>query len=72
MNKNVKKCKAEGCSQWVAEGHDSDFCARHQSRIDPISALYVDKSPEELEADERAIQYFAYLLHHRTTKELLS
>ena len=72
MGKKInKKCKAPGCNQWVACGGGSDFCPDHQGKLDPISALYVDKSPAELEADERIIEFFSYLLHNKTVEELM-
>ncbi len=40
------------------------------NKIDPISALYVDKTPEDLKADERIVEFFVYLLDERTLEEL--
>lgn len=72
MGKKIHKCKAPGCGKWVVQEAESDFCIDHQCALDPLSALYVDKSPEELEADTRAVNFFSYLLQNRTVEELLS
>ncbi len=40
-------------------------------KTDPISALYVDKTPEELEADERIVEFFVYILERKSLQELL-
>ncbi len=71
MEKKLNKCKAAGCSKWVSQGLDSEFCDEHRSQLDPISALYVDKTPEQLEADERIIQFFCYLLQNKSLQELM-
>ena len=72
MGKNTnKKCKAPGCNKWVPCGGNSDYCADHQGKLDPITALYVDKTPEQLEADERVIEFFSYLLRNKTLEELM-
>lgn len=42
-----------------------------KTKPDPVSALYIDKSPEQLEADERLIKFFIWLLNHRAPDELL-
>lgn len=72
MGRNLKKCKAPGCSKWVVHGAGSEYCPEHQQKIDPISALYVDKTPEEQKADERLIEFFSYLLHNKSPEELLN
>lgn len=71
MGKKIHKCKAPGCGKWVVQEADSGFCNDHQSKLDPLSALYIDKTPEELESDSRKVNFFAYLLHNRTLEELL-
>ncbi len=68
----MKKCKISGCGKWVTDGPDSEYCPEHQKKIDPVSALYIDKSPEEQQADERVIEFFSYLLWNRSLEELLS
>ncbi|MCL4309856.1 MAG: hypothetical protein ACYCXE_06895 [Thermoleophilia bacterium] len=49
-----------------------DYCEEHRHKLDPISALYIDKTPEELEADEHVIEFFSYLLTNKSPEELLS
>jgi hypothetical protein len=70
-NEMNKKCKAQGCNQWVSHGNEADFCSAHQGKIDPISALYIDKTPEQQEADERIVEFFSYLLRKKTLEELM-
>jgi len=72
MGKKMDKCKAPGCGKWVLHENDSGFCLDHQHRVDPVSALYVDKSPQQIEEDERIVAFFAWLLHNRTFEELFS
>ncbi|MCL4473350.1 MAG: hypothetical protein M1455_05325 [Actinobacteria bacterium] len=72
MGKKMEKCKAPGCSKWVLGENDSGFCSEHQYRIDPISALYVDKTPEQVADDDRAVEFFAWLLQHRNVEELFN
>ena len=43
-----------------------------QKTIDPLMSLYVDKSPEQKEADERLINFFRYLLNNRSVQELFT
>ena len=50
---------------------DTGFCADHRWRLNPVSALYVDKTPEQLKADEQTVEFFAWLLQNRTVEELL-
>ena len=72
MGKNeMKKCNTPGCGKWVVDGNHSGYCPEHQGKLDPISALYVDKTPEQLEADERTIEFFSYLLRNKTFEELM-
>ena len=70
MGKKMDRCKSPGCGKWVVDENDSGFCADHRHKIDPVSALYVDKSPEQVEADARVVEFFAWLLQHRTPEEL--
>ena len=54
MGKKMDKCKAPGCSKWVMDESDSGILFGSSGcKLDPVSALYVDKTPEQLEADER-------------------
>ncbi|MBE0429984.1 MAG: hypothetical protein IBX61_08980 [Thermoleophilia bacterium] len=71
MGKKINKCKAPGCGKWVLHQNSEEFCPDHY-RPDPISALYVDKTPEQAAEDERICEFFSYLLHNRSTEELLS
>ena len=71
MGNEIDKCKAPGCGKWIVHGNDSGYCADHECKLDPLSALYVDKSPEQLESDCKTVAFFAYLLHSRTLEELL-
>ncbi|MBK5226166.1 MAG: hypothetical protein JJD96_06305 [Thermoleophilia bacterium] len=50
---------------------DTGFCADHRCRLDPVSALYVDKTPQQLKADEQTVEFFAWLLQKHTVEELL-
>lgn len=70
MGKKMDKCKAPGCGKWVLNENETGFCSEHQCRIDPVSALYVDKTPQQLEEDESIVEFFAWLLQHRTVEEL--
>ncbi len=72
MNKKMNKCKAPGCSKWVVRDNEAGYCLDHQGRLDPLSSLYVDKTPEQQEADSKVIEFFSYLLQNRTVEELLS
>ena len=71
MGKKMDKCKAPGCSKLAMDESDRGFCAEHRCRLDPVSALYVDKTPEQLKADEQTAEFFAWLLQNRTVEELL-
>lgn len=71
MDKKIKKCKVSGCGNWTVR-HGVDYCEEHRHKLDPISALYIDKTPEELEADEHVIEFFSYLLTNKSPEELLS
>jgi hypothetical protein len=72
MGEKQEKCKAPGCRKAAAGSTDSDYCSDHQCKLDPISALYVDKSQEQIQADENLCRFFSYLLHNRKFEELLS
>lgn len=69
----MNKCKAPGCGKWVLHD-DKGYCTEHEEvcQLDPISALYVDKTPEEMELDEKVCGFFSYLLHNRSLEELLN
>ncbi|MFA6000732.1 MAG: hypothetical protein WC828_01270 [Thermoleophilia bacterium] len=71
MGNENNKCKAQGCSKWVVHGHDSGFCSDHECKPDPLSALYVDKSPEQASFDDKVVEFFSYLLKNRNLEELL-
>ncbi|MHB8159763.1 MAG: hypothetical protein ACYDGS_04610 [Thermoleophilia bacterium] len=71
MGKKMEKCKAPGCNKWATDQRDTGFCADHRCRLDPVSALYVDKTPEQLKADEQTVEFFTWLLENRTVQELL-
>ena len=71
MGKKINKCKAPGCSKWVLHEQSDEFCSDH-CKPDPVSALYVDKTPEQIAEDEKICEFFSYLLHNRSTEELLS
>lgn len=71
MGKKMNKCKAPGCSKWILHDQDVEFCAEHH-KPDLISALYVDKTPEQVAADEHVCDFFSYLLQHCTLEEMLS
>lgn len=66
----MNKCKAPGCSKWVLH-EEAGYCTEHACKLDPISALYVDKTPEEMDFDEKICRFFSYLLHNRSLEELL-
>lgn len=70
MGNKLKKCKSPGCSKWVVHGNKPGYCQEHLKKIDPLSLLYLDKSHEECEADERTIRFFLYLLNNRSFEEL--
>ena len=72
MGKKMDKCKAPGCSKWAMAESDSGFCPDHRCKMDPVSALYVDKTPEQLEADRHAVEFFSWLLENRTLEDLLN
>jgi hypothetical protein len=71
MSKKIHKCKAPGCGKWVVQETESNFCNDHLRKVDPLSALYVDKSAEEIESDQRTVNFFSYLLQNHTLEELL-
>ncbi len=71
MGKKMNKCKAPGCSKWVVRDSEVGYCLDHQAKLDPLSSLYVVKSPNQVEADARVVEFFSYLLQHRTLDELL-
>lgn len=71
MGKKVNKCKAPGCAKWVVHEEDSGYCSEHQCKLDPISALYVDKTPAQMDADEKVCEFFLWLLNNCTPEELL-
>ena len=70
MSNKLKKCKAPGCSKWVVHGSKPGYCQEHLKKIDPLSLLYLDKTSEEREADDRMIGFFSYLLNNRSFEEL--
>jgi hypothetical protein len=72
MGDKQEKCKAPGCRKVTSGNIDSEYCSDHQCKLDPISALYVDKTPEQMQADENICRFFSYLLHNRTPQDLLS
>lgn len=72
MGNRMKKCKSPGCGKWVVHNNDLGYCPDHQKKADPLSMLYVARTPEQVRADERAIEFFSYLLNHRSLEELLS
>jgi len=72
MGKKMDRCKAPGCGKWVLHENASGFCSEHQCTVDPISALYVDKTPEQIEADQSVVEFFAWLLQNRTVEELFN
>jgi hypothetical protein len=71
MGKKIHKCRAQGCAKWVVQEAESVFCTDHQGKRDPLSALYVDKTVEEMETDRKTVNFFSYLLQNRTIEELL-
>lgn len=71
MGKKIHKCKSPGCGKWVVQDTESDYCIDHNCSLDPLSALYVDKTPEEAEYDRSIVNFFAYLLQNRTVEDLL-
>jgi hypothetical protein len=71
MGKKMNKCKAPGCSKWVVRDNEAGYCLDHQKKLDPLSSLYVDKSPEQEETDRKIVDYFVYLLHNRSLEEML-
>lgn len=71
MGKKMDKCRAPGCAKWVMDDGDLGFCSDHRCKLDPVSALYVDKSPRQMDADDRVAEFFAWLLQNRTVEELL-
>lgn len=71
MGNKLKKCKTPGCSKWVPHNKEPGFCQEHLKKVDPVSLLYVDKTPEEREADEKIVGFFSYLLNSRSPEELL-
>lgn len=72
MGKKVEKCKAPGCSKWVVHEEDSGYCSEHQCKLDPISALYIDKTPEQMDYDDKVCQYFSWLLNNLSPEELMT
>lgn len=72
MGKKMEKCRAPGCAKWVMDESDLGFCSDHQCKLDPVSALYVDKTPQQMDVDERFAEFFAWLLQNRTVEELLN
>ena len=71
MSNEINNCKVPGCSKRVLHGHDSGFCTDHESKIDPLSALYVDKTPEQASYDEKIVEFFSFLLKNKSLEELL-
>ena len=71
MGKKMDKCRAPGCAKWVMDESDLGFCSDHRCKLDPVSALYVDKSQQQMDADERVAEFFAWLLENRSVEELL-
>ena len=70
MGNKLKKCKAPGCSKWVAHANMPGYCQEHLKKIDPLSLLYLEKTTDEREADERIVEFFSYLLNNRSLEEL--
>ncbi len=71
MGKKMNKCKAPGCSKWVVHEGGREYCHDHQRKLDPISSLYVDKSPRQQDYDQKVVEFFSYLLKNRNLDEML-
>lgn len=46
--------------------------AKSKNTVNPLTALYIDKTPEEKANDEKTIEFFRYLLDKFTLEELLA
>jgi len=71
MGKKLVKCKAPGCAKWVKNESTVGFCSDHGCKLDPVSALYIDRTPRQIAYDERVADFFTWLLHNRSIEELL-
>ncbi len=71
MGKKMYKCKAPGCSKWVVHEGEVGYCLDHQRKLDPISSLYVEKSPRQQDYDNKVVEFFSYLLKNRNLDEML-
>jgi len=71
MGKKMNKCKAPGCGKWVVHEGEAGYCLDHQGKLDPISSLYVEKSPQQQDHDRKILEYFSYLLKNRSLDEML-
>jgi hypothetical protein len=43
----------------------------HKTKVDPLQALYIEKTPEQKDADEKLVLFFRYLLKTYTLEDLL-
>jgi len=50
---------------------DSGKKIKTKPNLDPVSCLYIDKTPEQVAADNRLVEFFHWLLDKRTVEELL-